>query len=265
MGLTSRQKARLFNVFLIAVVLVNAIFIIALAKHYVWGKTVEGIVFINSCFVAELFTAFFLLIKVYFLPSKEDGVSIVTSTKYGSTGVDVDETIKDRGIKYLNLGRASGVPIGKKNHYLNEAKRIFLTVEENSDVYPACLYNLIAVERELGHYEEAKNLINKLNLNFEKYFHNVSDTEKNSRKADLLFSEAFVVEREGDYQSAKEKYEQSWKLDPTDFTAPYNLAVLCYKQGFKEEYNILYKALEKYPDFVGHIQSNLAKDIGANV
>lgn len=257
--MNDKEKALLFKVFIGSVIVVNAIFGIALFKHYVLGNKVDGIVFINSCFVAEVLGVFFLLIKAYLMPAKEGGVTVVTQPKYTPKVFDDDVAKRDRGIHYLNLGRAASIPPKTKQKNLREAERIFKSIPENSHIYPSGLYNLIAVHRELNEFKEAYHCISELREGFDSYFAEASEDEKKSRDADLVFSEGLLKEREGKIQEAKDLYEESWRKDPSDFTAPFNLALICYRLSLQDEFAVWYEVLKKYPSFKEQIEPELTK------
>lgn len=267
MALTQKQSDHLFYVFLAAAGLVNMIFAVALAKHYIFGNKVDGIAIINTIFSTEIMGVFIMLIKTHFIPAKVPGVSIVTPPKYGSLSLDendVDDISKNIGLEYLNQGRAAGVTPAKKDKALKEAKRIFESIPEKSKTYPSALYNLIATNRELKDYESAIKCLNKLKESFDIYFSQCSDSERKSRLADLIFSEGLIYSRKGETDRAKALYEKSWRLDPTDYTAPYNLAILCHNLNLKEEYCIWYETLKKYPMFTSQIEPRLQVELNGS-
>lgn len=264
MPLNDTQSKQLFYLFLVAAALVNLIFAIALAKHYVFASPVDGIGVINTIFAAEIMGIFFMLIKAHFLPTKEPGISVVTPEKYGPRSLDsndVDEVAKRRGIEYLNQGRASGATPATRHKALREAKRIFESIPRASQTYPSAQFNLIATNRELKDFSAARRNLEDLRNNFNLYFSASPDDEKRSRRADLMFSEALILEQEGDDAKAKSLYEDSWRADPADFTAPYNLAVLCNRLNLKEEFLIWHEVLKRYPEFPGQIEPQLVKDL----
>ncbi len=263
MPLSTKQSDYLLYIFMITLILINVIFLISLVKHYILENPVDGIKYIVAIFTTEILGTFIMLIKAYFLPSKDPGISVVTLPKYDKiiSKNDVDITTKLIGLKYLNLGRAAGTTPAKKRKYLNKAKQYFESISSNSPEYINAMYNLVATYRELKDYNTARKYLKNITYNFESYFSNCTESERLSRKADLKFSEALILEREGKVDDAKSLYEEAWRFDPSDVTAPYNIAILCYKNNFKEEYFIWHEVLKKYPEFTSQIEPRLQDEL----